>query len=80
MSYANNYAYVQAPASSRVAAAVFAAVAESNNVVARVVSAVRKEYVRRATFRQLSQLDERTLSDIGLTRDSIRDAVDNLDV
>lgn len=78
MSYSN--AFVQAPASSRAAAVVFAVIAESHNAVSRVAAAVRREHVRRTTFRQLSQLDDRTLSDIGLSRDSIRDVADSLAV
>ena len=80
MSYANDSTAVAAPVATRVAQAFAATIAESNTVVRRWVKAVRAANVRRATFRQLSALDDRTLRDIGLSRDTIHAAVDNLEV
>ena len=79
MSYSNESTYFESPA-ARVAGAVFAAVAEFSSTARRWAAAVRADYVRRATFRQLHELDDRTLYDIGLTRDSIRDVVKGMDV
>lgn len=80
MSYSNNSAYAQASAASRVAGAAFEAIAEFNNAVRSWVAEMHREHVRRATFRQLNSLDDRTLTDIGLTRDSIHEAVKSLDM
>ena len=76
MSYSNESTYFEAPA-ARVANAVFA---EAGRMARRWVAAIRADYIRRVTFRQLHSLDDHTLYDIGLSRDSIREVVKNMDV
>ena len=80
MSFATDSTLGAAPVATRVAQAFAARIADSDAVVRSWVKAVHAAHVRRATFRQLNALDDRTLRDIGLTRDMIHSAVENLEL